>query len=638
MTTNDNTDNNMLMINTETKNAHLKLPNNEKSSPNFDEIFRKAIQEVPVGIVITNAQAKDNPIIYCNKTFCKLTGYNPNEVLGRNCRFLQGPKTNPETIALIRRAIEKAEPVKTLILNYRKDGSTFWNELQIYPVFNDEGRLTYFMGTQIDISTKMELFESVMNAKHEWLITADAINDLIILTDADGKIIRCNKATATFFNSDFPKLIGSSVRELFASTTFDSKDDAEDLLLVTKAEFQFTDRTGYYEISNYPITVNGNLTKRVHLVRDMTSQKEMIAQLEWLNKAIQQAFDSIVITDTNGNVEQVNKSFERKTKWKNSEIVGLNLFELYFEPSSKDIIAEIQSKVLNGQVWDGEYISKRKDGERLYEEATISPIKDEAGKITRLLHIQRDVTEKKQLEAIAEAINLSENIGYIFAGIRHEIGNPLNSAKTALNVLRKNIQQWPCEKIVEYVDRSLSEMERIEYLLQTLKSFNLYEDVELKPVRIYDFICNFVKTAQKNLEDKGIRIFFDSEEDCKDVTVSLDSRAFYHVLMNIMSNAVDALEEEETPFIRIRLWQTNSTVNVSISDNGCGMSQEQLNNLFKPFYTSKKHGTGLGLVICKKMLAKMNAFIFISSRNKDNASLNSELGAKGTTVHIAFSV
>lgn len=117
----------------------------------------RAIQAVTQGIVITDPAQHDNPIVYASPGFEKLTGYPTAEVLGRNCRFLQGIATDPETVARVRRALREGQPCHVEILNYRKDGTSFWNELSISPVHDDQGRLTHFVGSQSDISERRNL-------------------------------------------------------------------------------------------------------------------------------------------------------------------------------------------------------------------------------------------------------------------------------------------------------------------------------------------------------------------------------------------------------------------------------------------------------------------------------------------------
>lgn len=468
-------------------------------------IFKEIVDKNPIGVVITDALAYDNPIIYCNPAFSRITGYSPNEVLGRNCRFLQGEKTDPDSVSRIRKAIKQGEPIQIELLNYRKDGQPFVNQLHIFPIYNAEGSLTHFVGMQLDITDKIENLKRAECIKQEWVVTVDAINDLIFLTDADERILRCNIAASKFFDVDFLNLIGSKLSELFSSAVC-MEVTKEELFKTSRAEFSLPDKHAQYEIVNYPV------------------------------------------------IRQ-----ESPGRW---------------------------------------------------------------------VHVIREITQQRRLEAIAEAKNIAENIGYIFQAFRHEVGNPVNSVKLALNVLRKNLDQFSSEQIIEYIDRSLSEIERIEHLLRLLKNFSLYEDIHLQPTNPCELIKEFIAFMEKDITNRGVGIFFICENGCQDVKVMLNSQAFYQVFLNLITNSLDAFEDSEVmPIIKIHVRCNLSKFEIVISDNGCGMDEQQMENLFKPFYTSKPNGTGLGLVISKKIITKMNGTISIFSEKN-----------RGTNVVISFEI
>ena len=115
----------------------------------------RALAASSVGIVIADARLPDMPLIYVNPAFEKITGYSPTEVLGYNCRFLQGKKTNQSDVDILRRAIHLGEDCTVTLLNYRKDGTPFWNELAISPIYDDRDRLTHFIGVQSDVSDRI---------------------------------------------------------------------------------------------------------------------------------------------------------------------------------------------------------------------------------------------------------------------------------------------------------------------------------------------------------------------------------------------------------------------------------------------------------------------------------------------------
>ncbi|WP_297513560.1 PAS domain-containing protein [uncultured Caulobacter sp.] len=119
-----------------------------------DDPFAAAVRASRMAMVVADAQKADSPIVFANDAFLRLTGYERDEVIGRNCRFLQGPETDPEAVAALRQAIAGGEDIAIDLLNYRKDGSTFWNALYLSPVRDDAGEVVYFFGAQLDVTDK----------------------------------------------------------------------------------------------------------------------------------------------------------------------------------------------------------------------------------------------------------------------------------------------------------------------------------------------------------------------------------------------------------------------------------------------------------------------------------------------------
>ncbi|MGJ8546389.1 MAG: PAS domain-containing protein [Sulfitobacter sp.] len=134
-----------------------------------DKAIALAIRHARIPLCISDPTASDNPIVFANDAFFELTGYSPDEVIGHNCRLLQGPDTTPESVASIRAAIgaERLETVE--ILNYRKDGSTFINALQIGPILDDDGRVVYFFGSQMDVTAKRDAAEKARKLANQEL-------------------------------------------------------------------------------------------------------------------------------------------------------------------------------------------------------------------------------------------------------------------------------------------------------------------------------------------------------------------------------------------------------------------------------------------------------------------------------------
>ncbi|UHC17164.1 PAS domain-containing protein [Methylobacterium currus] len=135
--------------------AHLKSATIRE--PGLDDrgsVFFAAIEMTRMPMILTDPRQPDNPIVFANRAFQDLTGYTQAELVGRNCRFLQGPETNRETVRELREAVEARRSVATEILNYKRDGSPFWNGIFIGPVFDEAGEIVYFFASQLDVTRR----------------------------------------------------------------------------------------------------------------------------------------------------------------------------------------------------------------------------------------------------------------------------------------------------------------------------------------------------------------------------------------------------------------------------------------------------------------------------------------------------
>lgn len=166
------------------------------------ELAFVAVERTRMPMVVTDPRQSDNPIVLANQAFLDLTGYAAAEVIGRNCRFLQGPGTSPVAIAQIRAAMLAERDITLELLNYRKDGVPFWNQLHFSPVHDDEGRLLYYFGSQAD-QTEYRKVQALEAAEHRLLREVDhrALNVLAIVEG----IVRLSK-------SDDPARYAASVQ------------------------------------------------------------------------------------------------------------------------------------------------------------------------------------------------------------------------------------------------------------------------------------------------------------------------------------------------------------------------------------------------------------------------------------------
>lgn len=130
-------------------------------------LLQQVVEASNDGIVVAEQEGEDHILIYANPAFERLTGYSSEEILYQDCRFLQGDDRDQPAAALIRKAIHNRQPCREVIRNYRKDGSTFWNELSITPLFNEADQLTYFIGIQKNVSEHVEAQQRIQALETE---------------------------------------------------------------------------------------------------------------------------------------------------------------------------------------------------------------------------------------------------------------------------------------------------------------------------------------------------------------------------------------------------------------------------------------------------------------------------------------
>ncbi|HEY9017259.1 PAS domain-containing protein [Thiomicrospira sp.] len=132
-----------------------------------NELLLQLVENAQDGIVLAEKEGEDTILVYVNPAFERLTGYSSDDILYQDCRFLQGEDTDTTAVKSIREAIEANQPVRTVLKNYRKDGSVFWNELSVTPFYDELDKITYYIGIQKDVTAQVELALELKAAKAE---------------------------------------------------------------------------------------------------------------------------------------------------------------------------------------------------------------------------------------------------------------------------------------------------------------------------------------------------------------------------------------------------------------------------------------------------------------------------------------
>jgi PAS domain S-box-containing protein len=357
--------------------------------------------------------------------------------------------------------------------------------------------------------------------------------------------------------------------------------------------------------------LNTNEDLKREIEERIQAQKETKDAYAEINQIFQTSASGLRVVDLDFNVIRANDTLAEITGTDRSKIEGVKCYDSFPGEHCEKATCSLL-RIKNGElISDCEVEKQNAHGRRLPCLLTAKPFYSSNGDLIGMIEDFRDVTDKKRLESIAEAVNTMSNIGYVFSGIRHELGNPINSIKTTITVLKRKLDEFSKENIVKYVDRALGDIARVEYLLKSLKSFTAFETPKNENLHLNTFMINFLDLISDDFSAKRISIKSPALDE--GLWVLADPRALHQVLLNLMVNASDALTDSSKKEIVIDIARQDKLVKFSLKDNGCGISKKEQGNLFKPFYTNKVDGTGLGMVIVKKMLAKMDGTIEVES-------------------------
>ena len=162
-----------------TREADERMPISDLTVEAERRLKERALDEAPVGITIADAAAIDTPTIYMNDAFGEITGYEPEEVVGVNLRFLQGPETDPEQVSKLREGISNEEETRIVLQNYRQNGSPFWNQVEISPIYDEHGEVSHYVGFQMDVTEREEAQRQLAAERESLDRLLDRLNGLL---------------------------------------------------------------------------------------------------------------------------------------------------------------------------------------------------------------------------------------------------------------------------------------------------------------------------------------------------------------------------------------------------------------------------------------------------------------------------
>lgn len=383
-------------------------------------LYEKIIGHTTEGIIITDAPKNGAipEIIFANNAMCKMTGYSATEIIGKQINIFNGPETDFTDLIKLGDCIQAETAGEFEIINYRKNGTTFWNSFKIMPVFNNAGKCINWVATEEDVTKqrkqKLLLIES--ENKFRNLVENSPVGIYII-----------TKKGFVFVNEKLANSVGYTKNEIYRldHSTFIHSDDLnifqerlKERLLGNKLNEDFEVRviTKTGEILNMEthgskIIYQGEAAV-IGTAIDITEKKKIADKIRKYSQAIEQSGASIVITKLTGEIEYINPAFSLTTGYSPEEVIGKNPRMLKTNFTEPEVHKTLWQNLINNKSWNGTFCNQKKNGEHYWEHATISPIFNENGEKTNYVAVKEDITKRIILEQEKEKLIYEISVNY----------------------------------------------------------------------------------------------------------------------------------------------------------------------------------------------------------------------------------
>jgi PAS domain S-box-containing protein len=440
---------------------------------------------------------------------------------------------------------------------------------------------------------------------------------------ADGTILWANKAELTLLGYEQSEYVGRHISEFHADAPVIAdilhRLGRNEDLYGYEARLRCKDGAiRYVRIDSNVLVRDGQFVHTRCFTTDITDKKQSELALYRMAAIVESSDDAIISKDLNGIVTDWNKSAERIFGYKAAEIVGRPITVLIpadFLNDENVILAKVRA---GERINHFQTVRLNKNGDRIDVSLTISPIRDQRGSIIGAAKIVRDITAQKKLETKLHVSERLASVGRLAATVAHEINNPLESVINFIYIAKEHPEA--SEEIKRYLHSADEELRRVAHITQQTLGF--YRD-HSQPVvmAIVDVIQDVLTIYERKCQYKALDIEQRIEPN---LTLTAAQGELKQILSNLIANAIDASKEGGKIVICARTSHHFPSgrrgVRITIADNGVGISEENKQNLFAPFFTTKcAVGTGLGLWITKDLLEKRRGCIQFRSTDSNQS-------------------
>nr|WP_320048841.1 PAS domain S-box protein [uncultured Desulfuromonas sp.] len=609
----------------------------------------------------TTLESLDHPFLVINTS--DSTVVMANSAARRQCRNWDHPTCYARTHCLKDGCSEKDHPCtlerikaeqQAVIIEYvhqNAQDETVYVEVHGYPIFNGDGELVQIIEYSLDVTERKRAQQQLLAAKDHLELRVEErthelkkaqkilasrerhfrrlienVTDIITIVDADGIVAYTSPAAEKLFGRPVAEMIGHDIRE------FVVQDDLRQVDLptlhqqfgtTTPVEYRVYDHAGQVQVLESFIErfedENGQ-EQYILCSRLITQRKKAEEENRILSMVVAQNPSSIVITDVHGHIEYVNPYFEQATGYRFDEVVGKNPRILNAGKTPKQVYAEMWQTVLDGRVWQGEFINCKKNGDLYDENVLVSPIKNDQGEITHFVALKENITELKKARKLAEEANRAKSD--FLSRMSHELRTPLNAINGFAELMlssRKNPLGDKHRSMVSQIDRAGKHL--LDLINEVLDLSRIEAGKLSLSIEAVD-PCRIVEECLPLLHSLGEAHQVTFHSRCCDhdfPSVMADYTRIKQVLVNLLSNAAKYNRPGGDVTIDVLLNEPPGFLCFRVADNGLGIAEEKQKELFVPFArlstnADSVEGTGIGMTITKQLVEAMGGAIGFESR------------------------
>ncbi|MEH7013616.1 PAS domain S-box protein [Neobacillus niacini] len=603
-----------------------------ESDTNLKDI--KAALDASTIVAITDPAGT---IVFINDKFEEISKYSKEEIIGKNHRLLNSGYHSKEFFQELWSTIQSGNKWRGEIRNKAKDGSNYWVDTTIVPFLDKKGKPIQYIAIRSDITNRKIAEKALLESIKETRDITFALDQssIIAITDEKGKITSVNEKFCEISKYSREELLGEDHRIL--NSGYHSKEFFKDLWQtigqggVWKGEIcnRAKDGSRYWvDTTIVPFSnEKGKPYQYVAIRTDISDRKRAEEHLKESikdNTDIRFALDQsaiVAFTDARGIITSVNDKLCEISKYSREEIIGKDHSILNSGHHSKLFFKDLWKTIGEGKVWKGEIRNKAKDGTYYWVDTTIVPFLNENGKPYQYVAIRNDITERKKTEDVLHRQDKLAAVGQLAAGVAHEIRNPLTSMKGYAEFLTLDEQD---PERLEFINIILDEIERVNTIVEDFMVLAKPKMVELEEKNLVPVIKNVVSLLEFEARKKHVKLSLDCPNEI--IQIECDENRLKQVFLNFIKNGIEAMPNGGELHVKTMIHDNN--VQISIQDTGVGIPKEKLKQLGEPFYTTKKNGNGLGLMVSFKIIENHHGKVFVESEPNKGTTFNILLPAK----------